>query len=46
MFVRNDGRIFWFDKKKCEKNMLKLKRRPAKLKWTRGTAEKKIPSKK
>jgi len=26
MFVKNDGKIFYFCSKKCEKNMLKLKR--------------------
>ncbi|MBI2105269.1 50S ribosomal protein L24e [Candidatus Woesearchaeota archaeon] len=41
MFVRNDGRIYWFDKKKCEKNLLKLKRRAVKLKWTREKKENK-----
>ena len=35
IFVRDDGRIFYFDKKKCEKNIFKLKRKPGKLKWTR-----------
>lgn len=35
IFARNDGRIFYFDRQKCEKNMFKLKRKPAKLKWTR-----------
>ncbi|MEK6856439.1 MAG: 50S ribosomal protein L24e [Nanoarchaeota archaeon] len=35
IFVRDDGRIFYFDKKKCEKNLFKLKRKPAKFKWTR-----------
>ena len=33
MFVKNDGKIFYFDSKKCEKNMLKLKREPARTKW-------------
>lgn len=35
MFVRNDGRIFYFDKQKCEKNLIKLKRKSAKFKWAR-----------
>ncbi len=34
MFVKKDGTIFWFDSKKCESNMFKLSRTPAKLKWT------------
>ena len=35
MFVRSDGRILYFDSKKCEKNMLKLKRNPRKVKWVK-----------
>ena len=34
IFIRTDGRILHFDKNKCEKNMLKLKRKPRNLKWT------------
>ncbi len=34
IFVKKDGKILYFDKMKCEKNMLKLKRKPRKLKWT------------
>lgn len=34
MFVKNDGTIFYFCSSKCEKNMLKLKRIPRKVKWT------------
>ena len=34
MFVRTDGRILHFDKAKCEKNMLKLNRKPRNFKWT------------
>jgi large subunit ribosomal protein L24e len=34
MFVRNDGRIYHFCTHKCEKNLLKLKRKPVKFKWT------------
>ena len=33
MFVKNDGKVFYFDTKKCQKNMLKLRREPAKVKW-------------
>jgi large subunit ribosomal protein L24e len=33
MFVKNDGKIFYFCSKKCEKNMLKLKREPKNVKW-------------
>ena len=35
MFVKNDGKILWFCSKKCEKNLLKLKRKPLKIKWTK-----------
>ena len=35
MFVSNAGRISYFHSVKCEKNFLKLKRNPRKLKWTK-----------
>ncbi len=35
MYVRRDGRVLYFCSGKCEKNMLKLKRNPRKLKWTK-----------
>ncbi len=35
MYVRRDGRVLYFCSGKCEKNMLKLKRSPRKLKWTK-----------
>ncbi|RLI80734.1 50S ribosomal protein L24e [Archaeoglobales archaeon] len=38
MYVRRDGKVFYFCSGKCEKNMLKLKRNPRKLKWTRRYA--------
>jgi|SRR3989344_3983525 len=34
MFVKKDGTIYNFDKGKCEKNFIKLKRKPANTKWT------------
>ena len=34
MFIKNSGKVFWFCKKKCEKNMFKLKRNPTNLKWS------------
>lgn len=41
MYVKNDGKIFYFCNLKCEKNMLKLKRKPAKFLWTEeGQTEK------
>jgi large subunit ribosomal protein L24e len=33
MFVRRDGSVLYFCSSKCEKNMLKLKRVPRKIKW-------------
>jgi large subunit ribosomal protein L24e len=33
MFVKNDGTIFYFCSSKCEKNMLKLGRKPRKVRW-------------
>jgi large subunit ribosomal protein L24e len=40
MYVRRDGRVFYFCSGKCEKNMLKLKRNPRKLKWTKRYSRK------
>jgi len=33
IYVRKDGKILHFCSRKCEKNMLKLKRKPSRLKW-------------
>jgi len=33
IFVKRDGKILYFCSKKCEKNMLKLRRNPSKVKW-------------
>jgi len=33
MFVKRDGTVYFFCSSKCEKNMLKLKRVPRKIKW-------------
>ena len=33
MFVKKDGSVLYFCSNKCEKNMLKLKRNPRKVKW-------------
>ena len=41
MFVRNDGRIFYFCSSKCQKNW-KMGRGDKKLKWTLSAAEKKV----
>ncbi len=35
MYVKADGRILYFCSRKCEINMLELKRNARKLKWTR-----------
>jgi len=34
MYVRKDGTIYHFCSKKCEKNMLVLKRKPRTTRWT------------
>jgi len=34
MYVKVDGKILNFCSNKCEKNMLKLRRKPRNLKWT------------
>ncbi len=36
MFVKKDGSVLNFCSNKCEKNMLKLKRNPRYLKWTKS----------
>jgi large subunit ribosomal protein L24e len=43
MYVKKDGKILYFCSMKCEKNMLKLKRKPAFVKWT--TKKKKVKKK-
>ena len=40
MIVKSDGKLLYFCSKKCEKNMLKLKRNPKKVKWV--TKKKKV----
>jgi len=35
MYVKKDGKILYFDKMKCEKNMIKLRRNPAWIKWAK-----------
>ncbi|MGM5484255.1 MAG: 50S ribosomal protein L24e [Nanobdellota archaeon] len=34
MFVKKDGKVLYFDSRKCEKNMLELKRKARTTKWT------------
>ncbi len=33
MFVKRDGTVFYFCSSKCERNMLKLRRKPRKVRW-------------
>lgn len=40
MFVKTDGRIFYFDSSKCERNF-RLKREGVKVRWTALHAKKK-----
>ncbi|MHC1628135.1 MAG: 50S ribosomal protein L24e [Candidatus Nezhaarchaeales archaeon] len=37
MYVKNDGSILYFCSSKCRKNMLQLRRNPAKVKWAKKT---------
>ncbi|PIN74477.1 50S ribosomal protein L24e [Candidatus Woesearchaeota archaeon CG10_big_fil_rev_8_21_14_0_10_37_12] len=34
LFVKNDGKQLYFCSSKCQRNSLKLKRKPSRLKWT------------
>ena len=34
MYIKKDGKTLWFCTSKCEKNMLKLNRKPRTTKWT------------
>ena len=45
MFVKSDGKVLYFCSGKCEKNMLKLKKKPHTTKWT-STYHKQKKSKK
>ncbi|RLG69678.1 MAG: 50S ribosomal protein L24e [Methanobacteriota archaeon] len=40
MLVRNDGSIYFFCSSKCEKNLLKLRRKPFRTRWTKVYREK------
>ena len=35
MFVKKDGKVLHFCSNKCEKNQLKLKRKPITTRWTK-----------
>jgi large subunit ribosomal protein L24e len=34
MLIQNDGRVLYFYDRKCEKNMVKLHRKPRTTRWT------------
>jgi large subunit ribosomal protein L24e len=34
LYVKKDGKKYYFCSTKCEKNMLKLKRKPLNVRWT------------
>jgi len=36
MYVLRTGKIYYFCSSKCEKNLLKLKRKPRDFKWTKS----------
>ena len=36
MYIKADGTVLHFTGSKCEKNFLKLKRKPLKTKWTKS----------
>ena len=36
MYVKANGTVYMFCSSKCKENMLKLKRKPRKVKWTKG----------
>ena len=46
MFVKKDGKILYFCSRKCEKNMLVLKRKPRDTRWTAEAAAVKSGTKK
>ncbi len=35
MYVKKDGTVYFFCSSNCEKNMIKLKRVPRRVKWAR-----------
>lgn len=43
MYVKKDGSLLYFCSNRCEKNMMKLKRLPRKVKWV--TKKKKAEAK-
>ncbi len=45
MFVRKDGTVFFFDKSKCQKGLLKLRRVPRTVRWTHAAIQAKARAK-
>jgi large subunit ribosomal protein L24e len=41
MYVKKDGKVFWFCSSKCEKNMIVLGRKARNIKWTGESRAKK-----
>ena len=39
IYVKTDGKIFYFCSMKCEKNMIILRRKPRTTKWTKEYAD-------
>ncbi|MDP2666878.1 MAG: 50S ribosomal protein L24e [Candidatus Diapherotrites archaeon] len=39
LFVKKTGQVFSFCSRKCETNMIKLKRQPRKTRWTKEFAK-------
>lgn len=46
MYVKKDGKVFYFCSMKCQKNMINLKRKPRVVKWTKAFREEKEAGKK
>jgi large subunit ribosomal protein L24e len=41
MYIKRDGSVLYFDNMKCEKNFLKLRREPRRVRWTEKGREEK-----
>jgi len=41
MYVKKDGKLLYFCANKCQKNMIKLGRKPRNIKWTKEHRESK-----
>ncbi len=46
MLVKKDAKVLYFCSNKCEKNLLKLRRKPIKIRWTKAYQELKEKGKK